>query len=62
MIYVVQLYFCPALTKLALDLHVNFCMCVCIMYVCMYVRMFSGLFFEASDWLLVVVLAPRLSN
>ena len=47
-------YFCPALTKLALDLHlhVNFRL--------------SGLFFKASNWLiywlLTVVLAPYLSD
>ena len=39
-----KLLFCPALTKLALDLHVNFCVCVCVC-VCMYV--FRS-FFEAS--------------
>ena len=36
------------------------------LYVCVYVFCISGLFFEASDWviylLLVVVLAHRLSN
>ena len=36
------------------------------LYVCLYVCMFSGLSFEASDWviysLLVVVLAPSLFN
>ena len=37
--------FCPALTKLALDLHVNFCLFVCV-FVCL-----SGLFFKASNWL-----------
>ena len=51
---------CPALTKLALDLHVNFCLSVCLS-VCV-----SGLFFKASNWmiywLLTVVLAPYLSN
>ena len=25
-------YFCPALTKLALDLHVNFCVCVFLVF------------------------------
>ena len=50
---------CPVLTKLALDLHVNFRMCsvLCVL---------SRLFFKASDWLiykpLTVVLAPFLSN
>ena len=53
-------HFCPALTKLALDLHVNFCLFVCLS-VCL-----SGLFFKASNWmiywLLTVVLAPYLSD
>ena len=53
-------YFCPALTKLALDLHVNFCLFVCLS-VCL-----SGLFFKASNWiiywLLTVVLATYLSD
>ena len=56
----VPLHFCPALTKLALDLHVNFCVFVCLS-VCL-----SGLFFKASNWmiywLLTVVLAPYLSD
>ena len=53
-------FFCPALTKLALDLHVNFCGSVCL-FVCL-----SGLFFKASNWmiywLLTVVLATYLSE
>ena len=58
-----DILFVQRLTKLALELHVNFC----ILSGCMYfVCMFSGLFFKASDWviylLLVVVLAHRLSN
>ena len=52
--------FCPALTKLALDLHVNFCVFVCL-FVCV-----SGLFFKASNcmiyWHLTVVLATYLSD
>ena len=52
--------FCPALTKLALDLHVNFCLFVCLC-ACL-----SGLFFKASNWiiywLLTVVLATYLSD
>ena len=59
---------CPALTKLALDLHVNFCLFVC-MFVCLSVCLFvclSVLFFKASNlmiyWLLTVVLAPYLSD
>ena len=55
--------FCPALTKLALDLHVN----LCILYsFLLSVCVFSGLFFKAFNWmiywLLTVVLAPYLSN
>ena len=48
--------FCPALTKLSLDLHVKKSLSVCL----------SGLFFKASNWviywLLTVVLAPFLSD
>ena len=53
-------FFCPALTKLARDLHVNFGLFVCL-FVCL-----SGLFFKASNWiiywLLTVVLATYLSE
>ena len=52
--------FCPALTKLALDVHVNFCGSVCLS-VCV-----SGPFFKASNWMikwhLTVVLATYLSD
>ena len=37
-------HFCPALTKLALDLHVNFCLCVCLsvcLCVCLSVCLYS---------------------
>ena len=55
-----HLVFCPALPKLALDLHVNFGLFVCL-FVCL-----SGLFFKASNWiiywLLTVVLATYLSD
>ena len=34
--------FCPALTKLALNLHLNFCVSVCV----------SGLFFKACNWMI----------
>ena len=56
--------YCPALTKLALDLHINFCVSVCV-YVCMSVCL-SVLFFNACNWmiywLLTVVLATYLSD
>ena len=52
--------YCPALTKLALDLHVKKSLSVCL-FVCL-----STLFFKASNWmiywLLTVVLAPYLSD
>ena len=50
--------FCPALTKIALDLHVNFCiLCVCVFSVC-----FSKVSNCMICWLLTVVLAPYLFN
>ena len=58
------MYFCPALAKLALDLHVKKSLFVCL-FVCLSVCL-SGLFFKASNWmiywLLTVVLAPYLSD
>ena len=64
----IKIYFCPALTKLALDLHVNFCLFVCLsvrLSVCVSVCL-SGLFFKASHWmiywLLTVVLVTYLSD
>ena len=48
--------FCPALTKLALDLHVNFCLFV----LCLFVRL-SGLFFKASNWMIYWLLTVVLT-
>ena len=41
--FVMKEFFCPALTKLALDLHVNFCGSVCL-FVCLFV--FPVFFFK----------------
>ena len=41
------IFFCPVLTKLALDLHVNFCL--------------SGLFFKACNWLIYWLLTVDLA-
>ena len=45
------IFFCPALTKLAMDLYVNLCLFVCLYYICSLLCI-SGLCFKVSDWMI----------